>query len=276
MVTSKKYKDISNLESKHIMLSLLNAFDDFCNEYDLKYSLSAGTLLGAIRHKGFIPWDDDLDVMMPRGDYNYFLKHFSSWSKNKKIKLVGPRAPNFYMLFSKLIATDTIVVQSDRNIKIGVWMDVFPVDYVKNESYETYKEMMFYAKQYYYFGDRNFLLKINEQNGFKKILALFTNAKRLVVRFVKKRYYLNKHFSFIKKHKGDKSMCFYSPAVIKIWYDVSNVDFSNLLNCKFEDREYKIISNWDEYLTVHYGDYLTIPPVEERITHKCQTRKIKA
>ena len=270
-----KYKELTDLESKQIMLELLNVFDDFCTHYKLKYSLSAGTLLGAIRHKGFIPWDDDLDVMMPRQDYIFFSNHFSSWVRGDKIRVVGPKTPKFYMLFSKIIATNTIVVQSDRTIRIGVWIDVFPVDYVQKEPYDAYDEMIYYAKQFYYLGDHNFFLKIKEQKGIKKVVAFFINIKRFIARFAKKRYYLNRHFSFIKKHKGDKSMCFYSPAVIKIWYDVSNVDFSNLSNCKFEDREYKIINNWDEYLTVHYGDYLTIPPVEERATHKCQTRKIK-
>lgn len=270
-----KYRDLTERELKDIMMKLLDTFVGFCNCYNLRYSLSAGTLLGAIRHNGFIPWDDDLDIMMPRKDYSFFVKHFSSWVRNKKIKIITPRTSGFFMLFSKIIASDTIVVQEDRNAEIGVWIDIFPVDYVCEEPYEQYDKMIYYAKQFYYLGDRHFFVSVNNSTGIKKLIAFFTNCKRAISRFIKKRYYLNRHFSFIKKHKGNKTMCFYSPSVIKIWYEVSNVDFDKLTEHQFENNIYKIIPNWDEYLTVHYGDYMKIPPIEERTIHKCQIRKIK-
>lgn len=273
----EKYRELSLEESKTIMLKLLDCFVLFCDENELRYSLTAGTLLGAIRHKGFIPWDDDIDVMMPREDYKIFIKKYPNWVKKKKmdIRLVNSFSCGFYMFFSKIIASNTVVVQTNRTEKIGIWIDVFPVDYVTNQNYESYNDMVYYANELYYLGSTNYFVKRKEGRLFKNIPISLTNYKRACVRFFKKRYLLRKHYSFIKNHSGEKAMCFYFPKVIKIWSQISNVRFDNLIDAPFEGKYYKIINNFDEYLTVHYGDYNILPPLEERITHSCQIKRIR-
>ena len=179
------------------------------------------------------------------------------------------------MFFSKLIASETIVVQTNRTEKIGIWIDVFPVDYVIKQSFESYNNMVHYANELYYLGSSNYLTKCKEKGFLKSIFFSLTNLKKMFVRFLKKKYYLKKHFSFLKKHNGNKGMCFYFPKVIKIWSQISNVSFDNLIEVSFEGCKYKSIKNYDEYLTIHYGDYNVLPPLNERIVHSCQTRKIK-
>ena len=271
----RKYRDLSVEESKVIMIDLLDSFVSFCEAFDLKYSLTAGTLLGSIRHNGYIPWDDDLDVMMPRQDYKIFQKEFPKWSKNKNIKLIGPKTHGFYMFFSKIIASNTVLIQNGRSEKIGVWIDVFPVDYVDDSCAKDYEIMLNYAKEMYYLGYSDFFVSKKSSKNTNSLKRLLINTKRFFARPIKKRVYLKKHFSFLKNHKGTKAMCFYFPHVIKIWSKISNVSFDNLSESIFEGKTYKIIKNWDEYLTVHYGDYMKLPPVEERSVHSCLVRKIK-
>lgn len=273
-IKENKFRDLGLEESKKIMIYLLDVLVDFCDFYRLKYSLSAGTLLGAIRHKGFIPWDDDIDVMMPRDDYNFLLKHFKKWAKNKDAALVTPNNRGYYMLFSKLYHKKTFLVQSGRVEKIGVWIDVFPVDYVLRQPLDSYKKMALISNELYYLGYKDFLIDLKAKKGTKFIFSLLSNFRKRIIRVIKKKRLLNAHSSFIKKHKGQKSMCFYFPKVIEIWSKVSNVTFDNLVYTEFENKKYKIISNWDEYLRVHYGNYMILPPIKERVIHQCEIRKI--
>lgn len=116
-------------EIKQVELGILDYIVDICNKYNLIYYLSYGTLIGAIRHKGFIPWDDDIDISMPRNDYEKFLKITSSGQINSKYKCLVPLVDGYYYEFAKVIDTSTIVedvsVQSTEN---GVWVDIFPLD----------------------------------------------------------------------------------------------------------------------------------------------------
>ena len=116
-------------EIKQVELGILDYIVDICNKYNLIYYLSYGTLIGAIRHKGFIPWDDDIDISMPRDDYEKFLKITSSGQINSKYKCLVPLVDGYYYEFAKVIDTSTIVedvsVQSTEN---GVWVDIFPLD----------------------------------------------------------------------------------------------------------------------------------------------------
>lgn len=121
----KKTIDIKEL--KKIQLGLLNALDDYCVQNDLTYYLAYGTLIGAIRHKGYIPWDDDIDVMMPREDYNKFIANFNNDKHASNVKAISHEIDtDYYLSFAKLINKSTVMQEEvNSDYQIGVYIDVF-------------------------------------------------------------------------------------------------------------------------------------------------------
>ena len=131
-----KQIDIDDL--KQIEFELLCKFHELCEKLNLRYSLGGGTLLGAIRHKGYIPWDDDIDVMMPRPDYNKFIGYCINNQTEFKLKCYETDK-NYVDLSAKIYNPNTILEENDvleENEKFGVYIDIFPVDGLGN----TYKE----------------------------------------------------------------------------------------------------------------------------------------
>ena len=126
-------KRLTHKELQDFSLEILTDIADFCEKEGLKYSLAYGTLLGAIRHKGFIPWDDDIDIIMPREDYNRFRETY----KNRKFIFVDSNnTPDCFIAFGRVCDTERTITRSyipwhGKSIKTGVWIDVFPVDHVR-------------------------------------------------------------------------------------------------------------------------------------------------
>ena len=120
---------------KKVLLETLCEFHDFCEEHDLKYFLIGGTLLGAVRHKGFIPWDDDIDIAMPRKDYNKLISLSSRFKKPLKLRSFYAEK-NFIHPFLKLTNEKIVVEEGEYNPFVsGVWIDIFPLDYTFNNTY---------------------------------------------------------------------------------------------------------------------------------------------
>ena len=119
-------REICNLsEIKKIELDILRAFRSFCEKNSLRYFLAYGTLLGAVRHGGFIPWDDDIDVAMPRTDYERFLKEF----RDERYEVYDLSKKGYFYPFAKLCDTTTVLIE-EMSVKnsIGVYIDIFPMD----------------------------------------------------------------------------------------------------------------------------------------------------
>ena len=121
-------KSLTLKEIQKIEFEILKEFAQFCAKHNLKYYLAGGTLLGAIRHKGFIPWDDDIDVCMPRKDYMYFINNFDEW--NRKLKVKCNYKSNIDAPFAKIVNLDTIIYSkyANNNIDTNICIDIFPVD----------------------------------------------------------------------------------------------------------------------------------------------------
>lgn len=120
-------KKLSEREIQLSILQILQYFDSYCKKYQLRYYLSGGTLLGAIRHKGFIPWDDDIDVCMPRPDYEKLLITFKN-NANEKYLLSSFDVGNSYRPYVKILDLKTKVISKNSEDEQYLWIDVIPVD----------------------------------------------------------------------------------------------------------------------------------------------------
>lgn len=135
-------KKIETIDEIHkIELEILIAFDEFCKEHNLRYSLGAGTLLGAVRHKGFIPWDDDIDLFMLRSEYDSMLEIAKTESVIAgRYRIISPYDEDMPYPFVKIIDIKTKVVEKGKNTDFGLWLDIFPVDFCGNSKKEAEKK----------------------------------------------------------------------------------------------------------------------------------------
>ena len=254
-------KEFTNEDIKSVSLEILDQVHDFCIKNNIKYSLFYGTLLGAVRHKGFIPWDDDIDIAMPRKDYNRFLKTF----KTNELKVYSCETDSKYVLpFAKICNINTIkheAVYDKYRYDIGFGIDLFPVDYI--ESYELYKKMK---------NKENRLIKKRiyatidvkpSDNFLKKILK-----KIVIVPYQGKgNYYANKLTNYFDRD-CEKNFSLTNDIFVTKPDHIYDADiFEDLVLSQFEDRKYFIVNKFDNVLKACYGDYMKLPPEEKRITH---------
>ena len=134
-------KEISLEEQRDIQKELLKELKEICDNNNIIYFLGGGTLLGAIRHKGYIPWDDDVDVMMPRKDYEILLEIFDDNCKENHKILTYINTEDYYYSFAKIVDTNTILHEGKlRTIKeMGIYIDIFPIDFLPDDKKKTEK-----------------------------------------------------------------------------------------------------------------------------------------
>jgi len=130
----RKIEDINEL--RQIQMGILDHVHQFCEAHGLRYFLSSGTLIGAVRHQGYIPWDDDIDIYMPREDYEQFLQSYHD--DNGVYRAINPTTEShYYYTFAKVVDQRTRMVETEtQGYEIGVYMDIFPVDYVSDDPQE--------------------------------------------------------------------------------------------------------------------------------------------
>ncbi|MCQ2482206.1 MAG: LicD family protein [Clostridia bacterium] len=257
-------KDITDLQTiKNTTTQILIDIDQFCSENNITYFLAYGTLLGAIRHDGFIPWDDDLDIMMPRQDYDRFIKEY----KSNRFKLAKPRDPGYYFTFAKVHDDSTVVIEntSYNEHVYGMYVDIFPFDAVPNDEK---KAKILDKRTYFYLR----LLRIKARKVSEKsslLNKLFLKPTQFILGMFSFDYLINTIDSLAKSYNyeecervasfewNDKRNTFYD----KKW-------FEGTLKHIFENKEFNIPKGYKEWLTQAYGDYMTLPPPEQRVlTH---------
>ncbi len=248
----KKRKQVWQVE-----LDMLEIFKNICNKYDINYSLNGGTLLGAIRHKGFIPWDDDIDIMMLRNDYEKFLQvaekelsepYFLQYYKSEK---------GYYYGHAQIRNSNTTAfIKNDifNNFNHGIFIDIFPLDNVPDNVKERKK----------------FLKKISK---FKKILSFYTvrqstNLLKVLIKKVVFGLYwkvnnidnkLKKFEEKCQKYNNISTEECGAIGFIQNGIKYKNEWFYNYIEVEFEYLNVKIIKDYDSFLTRQYGDYMRIP-----------------
>ena len=240
--------DIRDIQSK--MLGIMIEIDRICKKYDLRYLLDGGTMLGAIRHKGFIPWDDDADIMMPRDDYEKFMQICGEEMKKPYVFQCIENTEKYPYNFGKVFDTSTTYTErftASLPISHGIYVDVFPMDYVDTSDYLKHASVIGkYTMMRYY--------KLGLAHGVKEVAA-----KPLSLAFINRQ--ATKH---MKYHGTDGDM------VCKLCHHgkrkppISIALFNDTKDVPYEGVTLRVPAEYDSFLTGRYGDYMKLPPVDEQ------------
>jgi lipopolysaccharide cholinephosphotransferase len=256
-------REISFEESKKVELDILVDVAKFCDEHGLRYSLAYGTLIGAVRHKGFIPWDDDIDITMPRADYNEFLRTYNQ--EGKFYKAIDPRSSIARHSYVKVIDTRTVKIEPmiEYEEYLGVDIDIFPLDGMPADDkiYDKWYATMHSIYRKYVYGIMtpnakshwsNFKLRVRKIGVPKDVGILLDKAQTM-------------HEQYPYEE------CEYVGALECPWdwkeNRVKKELYEQRVEVDFEGLKFKAPAGYHSILTSIYGDYMCLPPEAERVTH---------
>ena len=259
---SNNLKPINSLEEmKAIQLEIMDRIHDFCLANDITYFLSHGSLIGSVRHKGFIPWDDDIDLFMLREDYDRFCRVFPSSQEKLGLELVNSRSvKKFYRPMSKVIDNRTLLIEPNYlcDDEIGVNVDIWPLDGVPANSDEYDKHLKKLKK----------LIKIlyGRIVRTKAIDSVPQKIAHILLLIVSPKFLVDRIISLQEKYKASDSdfvSCYVDPYKKKF----NREWFSDRKLVPFEDKMFYIPVDSDKILKSLYGDYMQLPPEEKRKPH---------
>lgn len=264
MNTIEKSKVIDSNKFQQITIEILKDFDDVCRENNLRYSIAFGTLLGAVRHKGYIPWDDDIDVIMPRMDYIKFLSVAHEMKENHKLISIETEK-DFMSPLAKIIDTNTVLHQKEHvaeRIDLGVYIDVFVLDYIpesKKKTNRVYKVCNILQKGWSFCENG----PSAQCSPILRMLRRCANRTKLARVFS---ILLNSYAKKIRVCNGMLSNLLFGYSDRSYYVMPENV-FDQLEEYDFEKIKVLGLKDYDKYLTRWYGDYMELPPVESRVLH---------
>ena len=256
------------------ILSILDDFTAICDRYHLEYFGTAGTGIGAIRHRGFIPWDDDIDIAMPRKDFERLIKIVERTMGDKYLVLNGKNYPNYPLMTTRLVKRGTVFVEKvmkDVDCPFGIFLDLYVLDNVSDNPllYQIQSwEAWFYSKLLIL---RSIPRPTLAQKGVKaeliwavcrlayqgmKLLRISPDGIRWRCEKACRRY-----------RKQDTRRMAFLPDTSPYWNVVDRTKCYPLKTLEFEGRMLNFPANIDEMLRNMYGDYMELPPVEKRKTH---------
>ena len=260
-IDKSNFKKLDIDEIKEVELGIMDYIHNICKEKGINYSLAYGSLLGTVRHKGFIPWDDDLDIALKRNEYGKLYQAILE-DNNSIYKVVSwendSRYPYpFYRVYDSRTVYENNYIQND--IELGICVDVFPFDDYKDVNKEITKLDMYRRLSVYtLYGIRN------KEAGIKNIVRYLM----LVVFRLTRVKTWNKKLNDCSKAPVDGEYIDYLMESKKYSTKLDAKALDEVVECKFEDRVYNIPKDYDHILTTIYGsDYMEIPSLEKRIQH---------
>lgn len=243
-------------------LDILIEFDKICKENDLKYSLCGGTMLGAIRHKGFIPWDDDIDVMMPRPDYERLKSLFNDINKQDNLQLLTKGKNKEDYPFMKLIDKRYVINCPNGDLSDNLWIDIFPVDGFPTEKEEAFLKRVKKYRSLFVYNYYTWKSDSAFKNLLIKLYGVYAKAYGMD-RALKKLNKLALCYDYLtSEYAGVISWGLYG-----VGEKVVKNEFENIVEVDFEGHKLSAMSCWDDYLHGIYGDYMQLPPENKRATH---------
>lgn len=267
-VSEKSMKELCLREIQVESLKILTEIDSFCRHHNIRYFIMAGTLIGALRHKGFIPWDDDIDIVMFRKDYDRFLRLYE---KKGRFRIINYQTEKKCPFMITRISNDQFELKTEFGPKyrIGSFVDVYPFDGVGN-SRDQYlrvcRESSKHSKRLARSLERNPIYNTRKlHRGLKKWLLLPTY---IIPKIKGPEYYRNKLLKLKDVYPLEESQYVGTPIWCQIEKAVYKKEwFEELIEVPFENITVFAPKYYDEILKQQYGDYMKMPPEEERIGH---------
>jgi lipopolysaccharide cholinephosphotransferase len=258
-------------EHQQLLLKVYKEFAQFCSHNNLAFFAAYGTMIGAIRHHGLIPWDDDIDVFMLRKDYDRFVELRNTLPEDGKYKISVYLDGKSPYPFAKFYTTDgTIWEYKQFPFIIGPWIDIFPIDEgdmedeKANKALERFHYTMWkYRKAVAYASWSEIaqdFLHLNVMDGAMSLVKKIRYAP-FKQKYIKE---IESRLDVIRAIKGNTLRC-YSTALTNEVFE--KAWFEKAVNVPFEDTAIPVPNGYHEFLTALYGDYMKLPPVEKRVNH---------
>ena len=248
------------------LVEIMKYFHNICEKNNIRYYVLGGTCLGAVRHKGFIPWDDDIDVGIPRKDYDRLVE-IAKKSDNGRYILEAPlENKDFVYSYCKIYDTQTTLTEHNRyNTNRGCFLDIFPLD----GAGDTYDESISHFKRINTLNNYKStkVCAISSRRSFSKNLAIFLG--RCIPEFVCGWRWAYRKVDRLCRAKEFDS-CVYIGNMFGAWREreiIERIVFGEPKLYVFESIKVYGPADADKYLTSLYGDYMKLPPKEKQVTH---------
>lgn len=251
-------------EIRHIQYEILKSTAAYCDSHNLRYILTGGTLLGAVRHQGFIPWDDDIDIAMPRPDYEKLIAKSGGHLDSYYDLNVFENNPYHARLFMRIVDNRTVYLHEyyEKKYASGLGIDVFPVDGVPVEpkiQADYFRKIRYYKK----------LFALSQSALWKStnpVKALGKTMISIPAHIVGRSHYYKKILTLVEQYPFDQ--CDMAGITIGVYLEKEICIKSQLFETTeltFEDRKFHAPICYDKYLRQLYGDYMILPPKKNRV-----------
>lgn len=258
-------QELTLKELQEASLGLLVDVHDFCIKNEINYSIDYGTLIGALRHKGFIPWDDDVDIVMPRPDYERFCKSYCS--DNYKLIYYG-NDTTALAAFARVVDCKKTHYETERpwtKQESGVWIDIFPIDGVETDQKlyaKRYNKLKNMCEVAYKFRRQNHHIKKGDSlwSKFKTIVApIIGLGGSIPITIIKRMVRIMSKIPYGSTPYLGQCSCLDDGPI-----QFPKEDFKDYVLLPFEQYEFYAMSGYDHHLKQLYGDYMQLPPEDKR------------
>lgn len=257
-------KEINITELRSIQLSILCDVDKYCRDNNINYSLAGGTLIGCIRHKGYIPWDDDIDIYMLRDDYERFISSYNNQRKNTRVASLNTDE-RYDLAYAKIEDSRTIMIENVDNVNnCGVNIDLFPLDGVPNSTKDRRKYVNKLIRLYNLSLLKNVSTDWQNRSLIKNVILLIS---KIFLQYSSMRGLAQKLDASIDKSLNTTTMVSSLTCGNPVTMCFNRKCMQKFREMSFEGKNFMVMDGFHDYLTNAYGDYMKLPPLEQQKSH---------